>query len=204
MAIRWGPKMTQTLKHPLTWRLADVEGTGVEFVNVVMPEQGATSNKEILLSTDIPSPLNSSMDISWSDEDLDLFQTLLYKMLDVTDTDADRLELNQPELVDVLHIVAAAHFIEPMDADEFLAQDILTVISEIDLGDLVCVNTKGGFKTAVVADLDSIEAVCVLLEPLEIDGEDVLDIYDTFVVNKHNILPPEFGNVLPGNEAIIH
>jgi hypothetical protein len=196
--------MTQTLKHPLTWRLADIEGTGIEFVNIVMPELDPLSNQEILLSTDIPSPLNSTMDISWSDEDLDLFQTLLYKMLDVTDTDSDQLELNQPELVDVLHIVAAAHFIEPMDADEFLAQDIPAVLGELDLGDLICVNTRGGFKTAVIADLDSIEAVCVLLEPLEIDGEDVLDIYDTFVVNKHNILPPEFGNVLPGDEATIH
>jgi hypothetical protein len=196
--------MTQTLKHPLTWRLADIEGTGIEFVNIVMPELDPLSNQEILLSTDIPSPLNSTMDISWSDEDLDLFQTLLYKMLDVTDTDSDQLELNKPELVDVLHIVAAAHFIEPMDADEFLAQDIPAILGELDLGDLVCVNTRGGFKTAVIADIDSIEAVCVLLEPLEIDGEDVLDIYDTFVVNKHNILPPEFGNVLPGDEATIH
>jgi hypothetical protein len=195
--------MTHTVKHPLKWRLADVEGTGVEFVNVVMPED-PLSNKEILLSTDIPSPLNSSMDIKWSDEDLDLFQTLLYKMLDLGLHDTDQLELNQPELVDVLHIVAAAHFIEPKDADEFLAEDIATVLCEIDLGDLICVHTQGGFKTAVVADLDSIEAVCVLLEPLEIDGEDVLDIYDTFVVNKHNILPPEFGNVMPGDEATIH
>jgi hypothetical protein len=196
--------MTQTLKYPLTWRLADVKGTGIEFVNIVMPELDPLSNQEILLSTDIPSPLNSTMDISWSDEDLDLFQTLLYKMLDVTDTDAGHLELSQPELVDVLHIVAAAHFIEPMDADEFLAQDIQTVLTELDLGDLICINTRGGFKTAVISDIDSIEAVCVLLEPLDIEGEDVLDIYDTFVVNKHNILPPEFGNVLPGDEATIH
>jgi hypothetical protein len=196
--------MTHTLKHPLKWRLADVEGTGVEFVNVVMPEQDPLSNQEILLSTDIPSPLNSSMDIGWSDEDLDLFQALLYKMLDLNLHDTDQLELDQPELVDVLHIVAAAHFIEPKDADDFLADDIPTVQVEVDFGDLICVNTKGGFKSAVIADLDSIEAVCVILEPLEIDGEDVLDIYDTFVVNKHNILPAEFGNVLPGEEATIH
>ena len=196
--------MTHTVKHPLKWRLADVEGTGVEFVNVVMPEQDPLSNQEILLSTDIPSPLDSSMDIRWSDEDLDLFQSLLYKMLDLNLHDTDHLELNQPELVDVLHIVAAAHFIEPKDADEFLAEEISTIQSEVDLGDLISVNTKGGFKSAVVADLDSIEAVCVLLEPLEVDGEDLLDIYDTFVVNKHHILPPEFGNVLPGDEAIVH
>jgi len=196
--------MTHIVKHPLKWRMADIEGDGVEFVNVVMPEQDPLSNKEILLSTDIPSPLNSSMDIRWSDEDIDLFQILLFKMLDICDLENEQLELNQPELVDVLHIVAAAHFIEPIDAEIFLAEDISTIHMEVDLGDLISVHTKDGFKTAIVADLDSIEAVCVLLEPLEIDGEDVLDIYDTFVVNKHNILPPEFGNVLPGDEAVIH
>jgi len=196
--------MTHSVKHPLVWRLADVAGTGVEFVNVVMPEQGPLANQEVLLSTDIPSPLDASMDISWSDEDLDLFQSLLHKMLDLNPYDADALQLNQPELVDVLHIVAAAHFIEPKDADEFLAEDISSIHSEVDIGDLISVHTQGGFKSAVVADLDSIEAVCVLLEPLEIDGKDVLDIYDTFVVNKHNILPAEFGNVLPGDDAVIH
>lgn len=196
--------MTHSVKHPLKWRLADIEGNGVEFVNVVMPEQDPLSNQEILLSTDIPSPLDSSMDIRWSDEDIDLFQILLYKMLDITDSSEGNLELNQPELVDIIHIVAAAHFIEPMDADEFLAEEISTVKIEIDIGDLVCVNTKGGLKSAVVADLDSIEAVCVFLEPLEVDGKDVLDIYDTFVVNKHYILPAEFGNVLPGDDAVIH
>lgn len=196
--------MTHIVKHPLKWRMADIEGDGVEFVNVVMPEQDPLSNKEILLSTDIPSPLNSSMDIRWSDEDIDLFQILLFKMLDICDLENEQLGLNQPELVDVLHIVAAAHFIEPIDAEIFLAEDISTIHMEVDLGDLISVHTKDGFKTAIVADLDSIEAVCVLLEPLEIDGEDVLDIYDTFVVNKHNILPPEFGNVLPGDEAVIH
>ncbi len=196
--------MTHSVKHPLVWRLADVAGTGVEFVNVVMPEQGPLANQEVLLSTDIPSPLDASMDISWSDEDLDLFQSLLHKMLDLNPYDADALQLNQPELVDVLHIVAAAHFIEPKDADEFLGEDISSTHSEVDIGDLISVHTQGGFKSAVVADLDSIEAVCVLLEPLEIDGKDVLDIYDTFVVNKHNILPAEFGNVLPGDDAVIH
>lgn len=196
--------MTHDAKHPLKWRMADVEGNGVDFVNVVMPEQDPLSNQEILLSTDIPSPLTSSMDIRWSDEDIDLFQILLIKMLNLSNIEDQQLELNQPELVDVLHIVAAAHFIEPVDAESFLAEDVSAVLSEIDLGDLISVHTKAGFKSAVVADLDSIEAVCVLLEPVEIDGEDILDIYDTFVVNKHNILPAEFGNVLPGDEAVIH
>ena len=194
--------MTHAVKQPLRWRIADVQGTGMEHINVVMPEPSQQSNHEILLATDIPSPLQSSMDIKWSEEDGYLFQMLLEKMLD--HNGLETLELDNPEVVDVLHIVAAAHFLPPADADHYLEEDIPTVMHEVDVGDLVAINTKDGLKSAVIAELDSIEAVCVLIEPLEVEGQEELDVYDTLVVNKHSLLPAEFGNVIPGEEATIH
>ncbi|WP_396587918.1 hypothetical protein [Bermanella sp. R86510] len=199
--------MTQAIKHPLKWRLADTDGTGSGQVNIVMPDfehpsQGAVQ-REILLATDIPSPHATSMDIGWSEEDSYLFFMLLDKMLNLSDM-LDSLDISQPEVVDVLHVVAAAHFIPPVDSEAILAGDIPTIQSELDLGDLIAIHTKDGFKSAVVAELDSIEAVCVLLEDVVIDGEVILDVYDTLVVNKHNVLPPEFGNVMPGDEAVMH
>lgn len=194
--------MTHAVKQPLRWRIADVQGTGMDHVNVVMPETSPQSNHEILLATDIPSPLSSSMDIKWSDEDAYLFQMLLDKMLDLNGFDT--LEIENPEVVDVLHIVAAAHFLPPVDADVYLEEDVPTVLHEVDVGDLVAVHTKAGYKSAVIAELDSIEAVCVLIEPLEVAGQEELDVYDTLVVNKHSLLPAEFGNVIPGEEATIH
>jgi hypothetical protein len=194
--------MTQAVKQPLRWRIADVQGTGMDHINVVMPESSPQSTHEILLATDIPSPLQTSMDIKWSEEDAHLFQMLLVKLLDLNTF--ENLELENPEVVDVLHIVAAAHFLAPVDADVYLEEDVPTVLHEVDVGDLIAIHTKAGFKSAVIAELDSIEAVCVLIEPLEVEGQEELDVYDTLVVNKHSLLPAEFGNVVPGEEATIH
>ena len=195
--------MTQAEKqHPLKWRLADIDGTGMDQVSIVMPEyQG--KQQEMLLPTEIPSPLTSAMDIGWSEEDSYLFYILLNKMIG-DEVIGEAIDFEDPEVLDILHVVAAAHFIAPVDADHVLADDLPVILEEHDLGDLVAINTRAGFKTALICELDSVEASCVLLEPLELNEEEVLDVYDTLVVNKHSILPPEFGNVVPAEEAVIH
>ena len=196
--------MTQAFKHPLKWRLADMAGTGTEQVNIVMPEMDAQSNHEILLSTDIPSPHSSKMDISWTDEDIDLFHALVEKVLYDYD-EPEQLDIANPEIIDILHMVAAAHFIEPLDADEVLADDVPTILCEADLGELVAIHTLVGYKSCIIAELDSIEAVCVLLEPLILEDKNIdLEVYDTLVVNKHSLLPAEFGNVEPDSCSVIH
>ena len=65
--------MTQIAKHQLKWRLADIEGTGMDQVNIVMPELDGAKAREILLPTDIPSPHPSAMDLRWTEDDLSLF-----------------------------------------------------------------------------------------------------------------------------------
>jgi len=197
--------MTQLAKHPLRWRLADIAGTGVEQVNVVMPELDAHSQHEILLSTDIPSPHACAEDIGWTDDDISLFHVLLSKMLDIDVDGSTTLDLSDSDVVDVLHVVAAAHFINPCDAVEFLAGDVPTVMSELDIGDLAAIHTLAGYKSCIICALDSIEATCVLLESIEaVEGCRELDVYDTLVVNKHSILSAEFGNVVPGKECTVH
>ncbi len=197
--------MTQLAKHPLRWRLADIAGTGVEQVNVVMPELDVHSQNEILLSTDIPSPHGAAEDIGWTDDDISLFHVLLSKMLDLDVDTSATLDLADSDVVDILHVVAAAHFIEPCDADILLAQDVSTVMSELDIGDLAAIHTEVGYKSCIISALDSIEATCVLLESIEgcTQMKD-LDVYDTLVVNKHSMLPAEFGNVVPGVDCTIH
>lgn len=195
--------MAQTSKHPLKWRLADVAGTGMDQVSIVMPQIDQGQQQELLLPTEIPSPLTSAMDIGWSEEDTQLFYLLLNKMLDAS-LQGESVDFSDPEVMEVLHIVAAAHFIAPLDADEILADDLPTILEEHDLGDLVAIHTQDGFKNAIIAELDSVEAVCVILEPVDIQEKEVLDVYDTLVVNKHSLLSPEFGNVIPAEEAVIH
>ena len=196
--------MTQAVKHTLKWRLADMAGTGTEQVNVVMPEMDAQSTHEILLATDIPSPHSSNMDISWTDEDIGLFHALVEKVLSEDDR-PDQFDLADPEIIDILHMVAAAHFIQPLDADEILADDLTTVMNEADIGELAAIHTLDGFKSCIIAELDSIEAVCVLLEPLVVPDKNIdLEVYDTLVVNKHSLLPAEFGNVEPDTGTVLH
>ena len=196
--------MTQAVKQSLKWRLADMAGTGTEHVNIVMPELDPQSTHEILLATDIPSPHSSKMDLSWTEEDVELFQALVEKVISEHD-DPQQLDLGDPEIVDILHMVAAARFIEPLDADEVLADDIPTIMCEPDLGELTAIHTLDGYKTCIIAELDSIEAVCVLLEPLVVEDKQIeLDVYDTLVVNKHSLLPAEFGNVEPDTGSVVH
>lgn len=195
--------MTQAVKHPLKWRLADVQGAGYEQVNIVLPDTDLPANQERLLATDIPSPIPTAMDVHWSEEDGQLFYLLLDKMLDLGANES--WEIQSPEVVDILHVVAAAHFIAPLESDAYLAKDIVTILQEVDLGDLVAIHTVDGFKSAIITELDSIEATCVLLEAINMDDDEMsLDVYDTLVVNKHSLLPAEFGNVVPGDEATIH
>lgn len=197
--------MTNFITNELKWRLADVAGEGVDLVNIVLPELNTQHTGEVLLSTDIPSPHSSVADIQWSDEDRELFCILLEKMMDFDFHKMEQLDLSDPDLIDVMHVVAAAHFLPPLNADEILAEDISTIMSELDVGDLVAINTRDGFKSCVIAGLDSIEALCVLLEPIDNLGEEYeLDVYDTLLVNKHSILPADFGNVVPDIDCCLH
>ncbi|MEY8205568.1 MAG: hypothetical protein RPR40_10915 [Bermanella sp.] len=197
--------MTQLAKHPLKWRLADVAGTGVQQVNVVMPELDVHSQHEILLSTDIPSPHSVVEDIGWTDDDISLFHLLLRKMLDMEMDASATLDLADADVVDILHVVAAAHFIAPCHGEAFLAADVATTMTEWDIGDLAAIHTEVGYKSCIISALDSIEATCVLLESVEgCSGGRDLEVYDTLLINKHSILPAEFGNVIPGVDCTIH
>jgi len=197
--------MTQIAKHLLKWRLADIEGTGTDQVNIVMPEMDGLQPREILLPTDIPSPHPTAMDLRWTEDDLSLFFLLLNKMLELDVDGAEPLDLTDEGVIDVLHVVAAARFITPLPADDLLADDIPTVMREVDVGDIVAMHCHDGFKSAVVVALDSIDATCVLLDPISGHEEFFdFDVYDTLVVNKHSLLPGEFGNVVAGSESIVH
>ena len=192
--------MTQIAKHQLKWRLADIEGTGTDQVNIVMPELDGLQPKEILLPTDIPSPHPTAMDLRWT-----LFFLLLNKMLELNVEGPHPLDLTDEGVIDVLHVVAAARFITPLPAEDLLAEDISTVLQEVDVGDIVAIHCHDGFKSAVIIALDSIDATCVLLDP--IDGHEEFfdfDVYDTLIINKHNLLPGEFGNVVAGSDSVLH
>lgn len=188
--------MTQVAKNQLKWRLADVQGSGSEQVSLVMPQITGNDIREFLLPTDIPSPQTTVEDLRWSDEDLELFFRLLEKQLGLEITEDMPLDLHDEGVINILHVVAAARFIIPAPAEGVLAEDINTVMEEYEPGDLVAIHSTDGFKSGIIVAMDSIEVTLVLLDYIDdSDGELLFDVYDTLLVNKHSLLPAEFGSV---------
>lgn len=188
--------MTQVAKNQLKWRLADVQGSGSDQVSLVMPQVSGHENREFLLPTDIPSPQSTVEDLRWSDDDLELFFRLLEKQLGLEITEDMPLDMQDEGVINILHVVAAARFIIPHPADDILGPDIPTIMEEYEPGDLAAINTLDGFKSGIIVGMDSIEVVFVLLDSIEnAEHELTYDVYDTLMVNKHSLLPAEFGSV---------
>lgn len=188
--------MTQVAKNQLKWRLADVQGSGSEQVSLVMPQITGNDIREFLLPTDIPSPQTTVEDLRWSDEDLELFFHLLEKQLGLEIVEDMPLDLQDEGVINILHVVAAARFIIPETADGILAADISTVMEEYEPGDLAAIHTIDGFKSGIIVAMDSIEVTFVLLDCIEdADQQLLFDVYDTLLVNKHSLLPADFGSV---------
>jgi hypothetical protein len=197
------------VKSDWLWRLTEAHDSGLDQVSMVLPCAGEVE-EEIQLETDVhlltgrhhPSPL----DLEWTPEDLSLFVVLVEKVLDIDMSEPKvSLNLDDDSLVGVVHIVAAARFATPLPSDELLSTPIATPSQEFDIGDWVAINTLIGFKVAIIVEMDSIDAKCVLLDEVLIEDPDVcLEAYDVLMVNKHDLLIPEFGDVMPGAEATIH
>lgn len=198
--------MVAITKSDLYWRLSDETGMGLDVVSMVL--QLTQQQEEYELETDVISemmlPSDAPLDLEWSEEDHQLFTLLIQKLLLPEDEPLGMpLDFADESIIAVVHMVAAARFAQPLDAGDMLAEDIHTLHHEYEVGDMVALNTINGFKAAIVVKLDSIDAHCVLLDPIEYDGM-FIDEHEMLVVNKHSLLIPEFAEVLPGDQAVIH
>ncbi len=197
------------VKSDWLWRLTEAHDSGLDKVSMVLPCAG-DFEEEIQLETEVhlltsrhhPAPL----DLEWTSDDLGLFVVLVEKILGI-DLSAPKVSLNLDDdsLVGVVHIVAAARFATPLPAEELLDKPISTPLQEFDVGDWISIHTLNGFKVAIIVEMDSVDAKCVLLDEVLMDDPDVcLEAYDVLMVNRHDLLIPEFGDVMPSAEAIIH
>lgn len=197
------------VKSDWLWRLTETQDLGLDQVSMVLP-CSSEAEEEIQLETDVHLITRrhhrTPLDLEWSPDDLSLFVVLVEKVLGM-DLSEPKISLNLDDdsLVGVVHIVAAARFSTPLPAEGLLSTPISTPIQEFDIGDWVAINTLNGFKVAIIVEMDSVDAKCVLLDEILIEESNVcLDAYDVLMVNKHDLLIPEFGDVLPGCEAVIH
>lgn len=190
--------------QPLFWRLANEQSSDLDIVSVLMPRGDEKEKVAIEYAIDVsfkPSTQHQNpIDLRWSEEDSELFMSLLRKVMNISDKDVE-LDIEDNMIQGLIHLVATARFHTPWPGDELEGEDFITYRKEIEVGDLISINTTYGFYSAVIVALDSIDATVVLLDDIlspvtEDEPEGELDVimpsHTLLMLNRVCVLPAEF------------
>ena len=184
--------------QPLFWRLANEQNTDMDVVSVLMPRGEEADKVAIEYAIDVSFKSSNKhqnpIDLRWSDEDSELFMCLLRKVMNITDKDVE-LDIEDGMVQGLINLVATARFHTPWPGEELEGEDFITYRQEIEVGDLVSINTQYGFYSAVIVALDSIDATCVLLDDIiapDADDEVVMPTHSLIMVNRVAVLSPDF------------
>lgn len=202
---------------PFLWRLCANEDKGSHSVAMVVPGPDDSASFDLTIETGIlrltadPDASGNEEILEWNQSDLDLFLRLINqrKIGRITDQpDTVRLDLTDPEVIEIIHIVAAAGFGFP-----YLPAGVLKHATgefprfDAAVGNLASLNTVSGFKPCVVVEVAEEEVACVLLDDLPVkggEGEESLCRNDLLVVDRADLLHPSFAQteVRPESAAI--
>ncbi|WP_430459930.1 hypothetical protein ACQUQU_12015 [Thalassolituus sp. LLYu03] len=193
--------------QPLFWRISDQDKSGFEAVSLLMPAN-ADGEEATEYPTEVSFRSNRSsthpVDLRWSEEDSDLFMNLLDRLIEADAEDSIELDISDSVIQGIIQLVALVRFKSPWPTDELTGDDFITEREELEVGDLVSLNTRYGFTLAIVVGLDSIDATCVLMEAVA-DGEQVLiPDHSLLVINRHYVLSPAFSDEDMGDDAVYH
>ena len=195
--------------QPLFWRLANEQNSDLDVVSVLMPRGEEADKVAIEYAIDVsfkPSIYHQNpIDLRWSEEDSALFMSLLNKVMNVTEKDI-QLDIEDGMVQGLINLVATARFHTPWPGDELEGEDFMTYRKEVEVGDLISINTKYGFYSAVIVALDSIDATVVLLDDLvsddivssasadlsEDEQEVIMPSHSLLILNRVCVLPAEF------------
>lgn len=184
--------------QPLFWRLANEQNTDMDVVSVLMPRGEEADKVAIEYAIDVSFKSSSKhqnpIDLRWSEEDSELFMSLLRKVMNISDKDLE-LDIEDGMVQGLIHLVATARFHTPWPGDDLEGDDFITYRQEIEVGDLVSINTKYGFYSAVIVALDSIDATCVLLDDImapDSEEEVIMPSHSLLMVNRVSVLTPDF------------
>ncbi|MFT6113085.1 MAG: hypothetical protein ACJA10_000009 [Oleispira sp.] len=190
--------------QPLFWRLANEQNSDMDIVSVLMPRGAEEERVAIEYAIDVtfkPSAQHQSpIDLRWSEEDSELFVSLLQKVMNIGDKHIE-LDIEDNMIQSLIHLVATARFHTPWPGDELEGEDFMTYRKEIEVGDLVSLNTIYGFYSAVVVALDSIDATVVLLDDImapeafrehEEQQDVIMPSHSLLMLNRVCVLQAEF------------
>ena len=193
--------------QPLFWRISDQDKSGFEAVSLLMPA-GMAGEDPAEFPTEVCFRSNRStthpVDLRWSEEDSDLLMNLLDRLMDAEDGEDIEVDLSDSVIQGIVQLVALARFKTPWPTDELTGDDFITEREELEIGDLVALNTRFGFALAVIVGLDSIDATCVLMDSLMSGDELQVPDHSLLVINRHCVLPASFADSDLGEDAVFH
>jgi hypothetical protein len=207
---------------PFLWRLSTDNDEGFSMVSMVVPFASGSEHLEHTIQTDVVSftgdneTLAEEEILEWNEEDIALFLKLLSTRDVVRTTTADssgqtyRVDLTDPETIEIVHIVAAAGFGMALVVDDLLINDPAELVNttiEPEVGARVTLHTVDGYKRGVVVGNEDEEVVCVLLDAIKLDQQtDASDIHthDLVVVKAHQLLPARYSSPNPSVGDVLH
>lgn len=204
---------------PFLWRLSSDNDEGFSLVSMVIPFHTGTENLEHTIQTDIISfigeheQLDEEEVLEWNEDDISLFLKLLairQQRPNFEPSQTFRVDLSDPETIEIVHIVAAAGFGMALSVDDLLITDpgdAQSTITEPDIGTRITLHTVDGYKRGVVVGNEDDEVVCVLLDPIKPNKlNDMTDIHphDLVVVKAHQLLPARYSSQEPGVSDVLH
>jgi hypothetical protein len=190
---------------PFLWRLSAESSEGYCSVSMVVPCPPETEITDLTIETSVVSLSSDSLrsekeeTLEWNQEDISLFLKLVnHKQLrnDQPVSDTVRVDLTDPDIIDIIHIVAAAGF-----GVAFTSYGLLKLadgsypVHNFEVGSVASLNTVAGFKQCVVVDIEDDDVVCVLLDDIDvqaIEEYDRLSKHDLLLAKRVDILHPEF------------
>ncbi|MCH7815759.1 MAG: hypothetical protein IIC60_04215 [Proteobacteria bacterium] len=190
---------------PFLWRLSAESSEGYCSVSMVVPGSADTEVNDLTIETSVQSlPSDSTRSekeetLEWNSEDISLFLKLVnQKHLSNNQpiSETVRVDLTDPDIVDIIHVVAAAGFGVAYSSYGLLQQaEGQYPAHDCEIGALASLNTVSGFKACIVVDVADDDVVCVLLDDIDVRsvGEyDCLSRHDLLLVRRIDILHPEF------------
>ena len=213
------PSMIElTGEVPFLWRLCAQSEEGSCSVAMVVPGPADSQVYDLTIETGIlrltadPDLVENEEILEWNQSDIDLFLRLVSQRSLGRSTGKRgtlRLDLTDPEVIDIIHIVAAAGFGFPCLPTGVLKQSSGEFPRyDAEVGSLASLNTVSGFKPCVVVEVAEEEVACVLLDDLEVEGDDSDEsLYrnDLLVVGRLDVLHPAFAQTSERpKSAILH
>lgn len=211
---------------PFLWRLSAESNDGFCIVSMVVPFESSDDEEERRDLTIETSVVSFSADSSraerdemleWNQDDMSLFLKLVTCQQQGTQTpvaESVRVDLTDPEVIEIIHVVAAAGFGTAYSSYGVLQSSEGRYPPHLcDVGSFAALNTVDGFKRCVVVDTDGDDVVVVLLDEVDTTVAadaasieyDRLSRHDLLMVKYADLLHPDFaGGLVRPRHATLH